>query len=149
MKISTFTHHGARILLCLAFHAGQTPMSASMLADQTGIPLDCVEDVLVKLGAAGYVRPGPDSRFFPGCRPEEISLGHVVRLMDGGIRLSHCRNAGTSCPSCHKCKTKDVWRGVSEAIERELDAITLADLMAPPSPRTPTDSEVGESDSMR
>ena len=133
MRISTETHYASRLLLAVALHAERTPLSAGDLADNTGIPLDCVDDVMDSLRSAGLVRSGGEAGFRLGARPEEISLGLVLRVMDDGIRLNHCRSPEDRCPECHKCKTKDVWAGVIEAIERELETITLADLMGTPS----------------
>lgn len=132
MRISTETHYASRLLLAVALHADRTPLSASDLADNTGIPLDCVDDVMDSLRSAGLVNSGGETGFRLGTRPEEISLGRVLRVMDDGIRLNHCRSPEDRCPECHKCKTKDVWAGVIEAIERELETITLADLMGKP-----------------
>ena len=134
MRISTETHYASRLLLDLALHAERTPLSAGALADSTGIPLDCVEDVMASLRAAGLVSSGGGAGFRLGSRPEDISLGLVLRVMDDGIRLNHCRSVEDRCPECRKCRTKDVWAGVIEAIERELEAITLADLMGTPQP---------------
>jgi len=129
MRISTETHYASRLLLAVALHADRTPLYAGDLAGNTGIPLDCVDDVMDSLRSAGLVNSDEDAGFRLGARPEDISLGLVLRVMEDGIRLNHCRSPEDRCPECHKCKTKDVWAGVIEAIERELETITLADLM--------------------
>lgn len=134
MRISTETHYASRLLLDLALHAERTPLSAGALAESTGIPLDCVKDVMASLRAAGLVSTNGGSGFHLGSRPEDISLGLVLRVMGDGIHLNHCRSVEDRCSECHKCRTKDVWAGVIEAIERELEAITLADLMGTPQP---------------
>lgn len=135
MKISSNTHYASRLLLELALHADQSPLSADTLAEQTEIPLENVTLVLAILHEAGFISTDSGSGYQLARQPEDVTLGDVVRLMDGGIRLSHCRSKEKKCALCHQCKTKDVWRGVIEAIEEELDSITLAELMKPPLPQ--------------
>ena len=131
MRISTTTHYASRLLLDLAVNAHQAPIPASRLAGNTGIPIKFVEKIIRPLKAAGMVKSvrGALGGHYLGCRPEEVTLGSVVRLMDGGIRLAQCAADDVNCNKCHDCRTRAVWRGVTETLERELDSITLADMM--------------------
>lgn len=131
MRISTTTHYASRLLLDLALHADSAPVPASKLAEHTGIPVKFVEKIVRPLKAAGFVKSvrGAMGGHALNCQPDDITLGSVVRLMDGGIRLSQCSGNDANCNACHECKTREVWRGVTEKLERELDSITLADML--------------------
>ena len=60
---------------------------------------------------------------------EEITLGEVVRLMEGGIHLTVCcGEKANNCPRKEGCLTRKAWMQVSTSLERELDSITLAGL---------------------
>lgn len=137
MRISTTTHYASRLLLDLAVNAHEAPITASKLARHTGIPIKFVEKIIRPLKAAGMVKSmrGALGGHYLGCRPEEVTLGRVVRLMDGGIRLAQCAAGDEECNRCHDCRTRAVWRGVTEILERELDSITLADMMGESHPR--------------
>lgn len=132
MRISTVTHHASRLLLELALHADQGPLSADVLSDLTGLPSESLHEILSTLVRTGFVVSESSASFVLARRPEEITLGQVVRVIDGGIRLGHCRSREERCPECNKCKTKDAWKGVVEVIENELDSITFAELMGSP-----------------
>lgn len=131
MRISTTTHYASRLLLDLALNAHQAPIPASKLSGHTGIPIKFVEKIIRPLKAAGLVKSvrGAMGGHYLGCRPEDVTLGNVVRLMDGGIRLAQCAANDESCNKCQDCRTRAVWRGVTETLERELDSITLRDMM--------------------
>lgn len=116
----------------LALNADLAPIPASRLAANTGIPVKFVEKIIRPLKAAGYVKSvrGAMGGHYLDCRPDNITLGSVVRLMDGGIRLSQCSADDPRCNRCHDCRTREIWRAVTEKLERELDAVTLADMLA-------------------
>jgi Rrf2 family protein len=131
MRISTTTHYASRLLLNLALHADAAPIPASKLSEHTGIPVKFVEKLVRPLKAAGFVKSvrGATGGHYLGCQPDDITLGSVVRLMDGGIRLSQCGVNGRNCRACHECRSREIWLGVTEKLERELDSITLADML--------------------
>lgn len=131
MRISTTTHYASRLLLDLALNADLAPIPASRLAANTGIPVKFVEKIVRPLKAAGYVKSvrGAMGGHYLNCRPDDITLGSVVRLMDGGIRLSQCSADDPRCNKCNDCRTREIWRSVTEKLEQELDSITLADML--------------------
>jgi len=107
-------------------------MSATTLSQHTGVSVQFVEQILKPLkqngltvsvrGAAGGHRLA---------RPaDEISLGEVVRLMEGGITLTVCcGEKGKECPRIDGCLTKQAWVHLSSTLEKELDSISLASLL--------------------
>lgn len=115
----------------LALNAEMAPISAAKLAEHTGIPVKFVEKIVRPLKSAGFVKSvrGALGGHYLGCQPQDITLGSVVRLMDGGIRLAQCETHDAQCNTCPDCKTREVWRGVTETLERELDAITLEKML--------------------
>ena len=132
MKLSARSRYAARILLELARHTSSTPMSAAVLSQHTGVSVQFVEQILKPLkqhvltksvrGAAGGHRIA---------RPaEEITLGEVVRVMEGGIRLTVC--CGEKADNCQRkdgCLTRKAWMTISRRLEEELDSISLSSLL--------------------
>lgn len=132
MKLSAKARYASRILLELAKHKGSAPMSAALLSQHTGVSVQFVEQILKPLKQNGLTR---SVRGAAGghrlARPvEDISLGEVVRLMEGGIQLSVCcGEKANDCPRRDGCLTRRAWLQVSHSLERELDSITLAALL--------------------
>lgn len=131
MRISTTTHYASRLLLELARHAHEAPIPASKLAAKTGIPLKFLEKIVRPLKAAGLVKSvrGASGGHYLGRSPDDITLGALVRLMDGGIQLGQCVPGDERCPTCQGCRAQKVWEAITHAVERHLDAVTLADMM--------------------
>lgn len=67
--------------------------------------------------------------------PEDISIGHVVRVMEEDFRIVECFDNGTnSCCIAPACRLKHLLRDALEAWIAVLDGATLADLVTRPAP---------------
>ncbi|MDL2266557.1 Rrf2 family transcriptional regulator [Desulfovibrio sp. OttesenSCG-928-G15] len=132
MKLSARSRYASRILLELARHKGAAPMSAATLSQHTGVSVQFVEQILKPLKQSGFTR---SVRGAAGghrlARPaEDITLGEVVRLMEGGITLTVCCGENANdCPRKDGCVTRKAWLKVSKTLESELDSITLSTLL--------------------
>lgn len=107
-------------------------MSAAILSQHTGVSVQFVEQILKPLkqhGLTKSVRGAAGGHRL--ARPaEDITLGEVVRLMEGGIHLTVCcGEKANNCPRKDGCMTRRAWVQVSTSLERELDSITLAGLV--------------------
>lgn len=134
MKLSARSRYATRILLDLAEHTEDKPLCASAISENTDISVPFIEQILRPLKKAGFiksVRGAYGGHIFlkdPSC----ITLGDIVRTMEGEINISQCCSTPDSCERSGDCRTRFAWGHISRTIERELDAITLADLMFNP-----------------
>lgn len=149
MKLSARSRYASRILLELARHKGATPMSAATLSQHTGVSVQFVEQILKPLkqnGLTSSVR-GASGGHRLARSAEEITLGEVVRLMEGGIMLTICcGEKANECPRRDGCMTRWAWMQVSGMLEKELDAISLADLLQQEGVICPQEQQRLESD---
>lgn len=138
--ISRRAGYGLRTMYRLAEHAvtGKTATIA-WIAENEQMPRKYLEQVLRDLKQAGLV----DSRSGPhgGCRlarpASEITVGDVIRALDGEIRLSHCLEESHSadtydCPGCWgrtTCALREVWVQLQVSINQFLDTPTIADIV--------------------
>ena len=132
MKLSARTRYAARILLELARNEDGVPLSASVLSQRTGVSAQFVEQILKPLkqqGLTSSVRGASGGHNL--ARPaDQITLGEVVRLMEGGILLSVCcGESSDNCPRREGCLIRGAWVEVSNTLQQELDDISLATLL--------------------
>lgn len=132
MKLSARARYASRILLELARHKGPAPVSAATLSQHTGVSVQFVEQILKPLKQSGMtqsVRGAAGGHRL--ARPaEDITLGDIVRLMEGGIMLTVCcGEKANDCPRRDSCLTRKAWVQVSHTLEQELNAISLASLL--------------------
>ena len=62
--------------------------------------------------------------------PQEITVGEVVALLEGGANLTQCAQDPDVCDRVDNCVTRYLWVEASNAIFERLSTITFADLIA-------------------
>lgn len=132
MKLSARTRYAARILLDLARHSNSGPIAATRLSQHTGVSVQFIEQILKPLKQAGLTTStrGASGGHSLAKPAQQITLGEVVRLMEGGIHLTLCSSEETdTCASWDFCPTRTAWVKVSKTLEQELDGITVKDLL--------------------
>lgn len=130
MKISTRTRYGARFLLHLALHKGNSPVPLSEVAKEQGISLKYLWSLASALKAAGIVRTavGAGGGFRLAVPQARITLHDVFKIFDGPVKLVHCVGDDSACGRAAGCVTRDVWRLAGSALEKSLKSVTIADL---------------------
>jgi Rrf2 family transcriptional regulator, cysteine metabolism repressor len=136
LRVSTKGEYGVRIMVDLARHYGQRPRSLTDISQAEMLPLAYLEQ-LVKLlresepplvdstrGAHGGYKLSRD--------PATITMGEVVRVLEGPISPMICATEGEMSQVCNfldSCRTKYLWAKVRDAVANTLDSITLADMV--------------------
>ncbi|NCD24348.1 MAG: Rrf2 family transcriptional regulator [Deltaproteobacteria bacterium] len=131
MKLSAKTRYASRILLDLALSDNGSPQRVQDIAERTGITVPFIEQIIKPLKHAGLVvsKRGASGGHQLGKSTDSISLGDIVRIMEGSAELSVCLSSPERCARAEGCPTRAAWRRATDAMLRELDAITVADLM--------------------
>lgn len=130
MRVSTRGRYGLRAMVELARHHGRGPLLMRAITENQGIPRKYLHAILTALRAEGLVRSVRGSRggYTLARSPERITALDVVRALEGEIELVDCHERGVACPLRALCSTQALWADVSRKIQRELAAITVAEL---------------------
>lgn len=134
MKISTKGRYGVAAMYDLAMYYGQGPISLKSIALRQKISENYLEQLMSTLRNAGYVKSirGAQGGYTLSKEPEKISVGDIIRVMEGPIVLVDCLLTGAEdndyCERAGICVTRDVWAKVCDSISSVLDSISLADL---------------------
>ncbi len=132
MKLSTRGKYGVRALFEIARNFGRGPLSIKEIVERQRISLSYLEQILHKLGKAGIIESvrGPHGGYVLARKPADLTIGDVVRALEGPIALSHCLEPGDAgCYQADDCVARMVWARVGEKIEDALDSITFEHLL--------------------
>lgn len=120
----------------MAENKGNTPLKISQIAEEQNIPQKFLEAILLELRKDGLLRSrlGKTGGYLLNKEPQEIRLGHVIRLLDGPIALVPCVSYKyyapcEECPDEATCGWRDVFGDVREATNQILDTMSLADVI--------------------
>lgn len=134
MRLSTKGEYASRAMLELALHHSARPMHIKEISDAQDIPERFLEQILLLLKRAGYLRSrkGPHGGYTLSKPPEKISVAEVIRVMDGPLAPIDCVSvtAHEICPREDHCGLKWLWKETRDAIAAILERTTFADLAA-------------------
>jgi len=132
MSISQKCQYAVRALLELSKRSGQAPMRSGEIAAKQAIPARFLENILNELKTAGLVeaRRGAQGGFLLACKPEQLTVGRVIRLVDGSLDPVRCRKGPDQrdCPLKDRCSLLQLWEEAKAAVEAVYDRATFADL---------------------
>lgn len=133
MKLSTKGRYGLRAMVDLGIYSECEPVSISSIAARQQISDRYLEQLFGKLKKAGLVSSsrGAQGGYQLARRPEEISAGDILRVLEGDLMSVAC--AGDSeaheCSASDYCVTRYVWQKVHEGIITAVDGLSLAELI--------------------
>jgi Rrf2 family protein len=129
--------YGLKAMIVLAREHGRGPILISELAGREAIPKKFLEAILLTLRNRGLLqsRKGPHGGYLLGRAPDQISVGEIVRALDGPLALVPCvsRTAYAPCEECvteTNCPVRRLFQQVRDETARILDSTTLAQAAA-------------------
>ena len=139
IRFSTRGEYGIRMMMDLALHWGEGPQPLSEIARREALPAPYLEQLAAPLRKAGLVHShhGSHGGYELTRKPLEISVGDVMRVLEGPISPMVCATEGESEELCDRqvfCGASIVWERVRDSVARALDSLTLADLAPAKSP---------------
>jgi Rrf2 family cysteine metabolism transcriptional repressor len=132
--LSSRGKYATRAILDLSLHEDEGPIQIHEIAERQNIPVKYLEQILLQLKHAGFVvsRKGPGGGYSLASPPQKITLGAVVRAMDGPLAPMSCASvtghAECGCPEPETCALRAVWKEARDALATVLDGTTFAEI---------------------
>lgn len=135
MRITSSIEYAARLMTTLAREHGKAPVPAERLSEADNVPSDYVSQLLMKLRRAGLVTShrGSAGGYALSRAPSDITLGQVVRAVDGAVFEDVCEKYDGGAKDCHHqggCSLSPVWQRLSVMITQYFESVTLAAILA-------------------
>jgi Rrf2 family protein len=147
MRLSRRSEYGIRALTDLVRseaamsrgdhpHPHPSPVALATLAERNNLPPKFLEQIMSTLKHGGIVRTtlGAHGGYALAVDPATVSVGRVIRLLDGALAPLPCVSLRyyepCSCPDEATCSLRDVMLDVRDAMLDILDRESLAALAA-------------------
>jgi Rrf2 family protein len=116
----------------LARHFGEGSLSIDRIAAKQHISKRYLEHIFARLREAGIISGtrGSKGGYVLLRPPDAVTLGEVVRAVEGPLGPVHCVDDPTSCPKVGHCATHDLWMRAADVLNELLDSHTIASLAA-------------------
>lgn len=124
LNISVKGEYALLALFDLALQPPRQPVKIAAIAKRQGIPQKFLELILAGLKQGGFVesRRGAEGGYLLARPPEAISVGEVLRFVEGGRESRAANRRRPDSPLA------DVWQRVEQAVSDILDRSTMADV---------------------
>jgi FeS assembly SUF system regulator len=136
MRLSSLTDYAVVMMSAAARHCGGAARrNATLLAEQTGVPLPTAQKLVSRLSSAGLIESarGTGGGFRLSRPPSAISLADIVEAVEGPIQLTACvEGSRHDCAIEGNCQVRPHWSIVNEAVRGALADISLARLSRAP-----------------
>ncbi len=134
LSLSTKGEYGVRAMFEIAREYDKGPLSIKEIARRQGVSVAYLEQLLNRLRRAGLIksRKGPGGGYVLIKKPNEISIGVILRILEGPVALTICLDPASERRECglvKKCVARLLWQSLGRRIEEFLEGITLEDLL--------------------
>ena len=134
MMISTRGRYCLRVMIDLAEHQREGYIPMKDVAERQDISLKYLEKILPVLVKNCIVEglQGKTGGYRLSRKPEEYTLGEILRLTEGSLAPVACLECGAApCDKTADCRTLPVWTELDRRINEYLNSVTVADLLRP------------------
>ena len=132
MHITYKGDYALKTILDLAINYGSGAISIPDLAKRADVSIKFLEQILLELKKGSFVesRRGKIGGYLLSRHPSKITLGEVIRFIDGPVEPIACvRNGYKGCSDLHGCVFKEIWSQISESTSSIIDRINFEDLV--------------------
>jgi len=129
LRFTKRADYGLMAIHYIAVNDGLGAVSAKRIAEEFAIPPELLAKILQRLAKRRLIvsQNGPKGGYVLARPQSEISVGQVVRALEGPINIVSCfDHAG--CPQEERCNLRRPVQKIQAAISQVLDSMSLAEL---------------------
>ena len=134
LRFTKRADYGLMAIHYIAAHGEDGAVSAKRIAEEFHIPPERLAKILQRLAKRKLIAShnGPKGGYVLTKPPEEITVGQVVRALEGPLRIVSCMSETDDCPQFSRCNLRRPVQKVQASVSQLLDTMTLAELAAEP-----------------
>jgi Rrf2 family protein len=131
LRFTKRADYGLMAIHYIAVHEDVGAVSAKRIAEEFSIPPELLAKILQRLARERLIvsQNGPRGGYVLARRPIEITVGQVVRALEGPINIVECLEEDSDCPQMARCNLRRPVQKIQAAISQMLDSMTLAELV--------------------
>ena len=131
MRLSTRSRYGTRLMQDLAQHYDKSPVRIGEIAKRQDISVKYLEQLIIPLKQSHLIKSirGTRGGHMLARSPDQITVGQIVRALEGAVDLVGCIENPGECERSGSCLTRSIWKDASNAMFEKLNSITLSKLL--------------------
>ena len=131
MKLSTRGRYGIHAMYDLACNYNSGPQPIKAIAERQAVPEAYLEQLFASLKRDKLVNSlrGAQGGYTLARPPQEITVGDVLRTLEGGLNLVDCLLEEDTCGKSCACPSRIAWLKIRDGLNAIVDGITLQDMI--------------------
>ena len=132
MIVSTKGRYALRVMVGLALKGEGEYIPLKEIAEEEEISQKYLEAIMTTLSKAGFVDAvhGKGGGYRLNRKPEQYTIGSILKLTEGGLATVSCTTQGPSaCSRSTCCKTLPMWEKLDKMVDDFFESITLQDIL--------------------
>jgi Rrf2 family protein len=136
LRFTKRADYGLMAIHYIAAHGDDGAVSAKRIAEEFYIPQERLAKILQRLAKKKLItsQNGPKGGYVLTRAPREITVGQVVRALEGPVRIVSCMVENDDCPQFSRCNLRRPVQKIQASISSLLETMTLDELTADPIP---------------
>lgn len=135
LRFTKRADYGLMAMHYIACQTDEGAVSAKRIAEEFRIPPELLAKILQRLAKRKLIvsHNGPKGGYALARPQSEITVGQVVRALEGPVRVVSCMTHD-ACPQYTRCNLRGPVQKIQSSISQVLDTMTLDELAAEPAP---------------
>ena len=131
LRFTKRADYGLMAIHYIAVNEDHGVVNAKRIAEEFHIPSELLAKILQRLAKKQLItsQNGPKGGYVLALRPTAISVGDVIRALEGPINIVSCLEASSECPQMAHCNLRRPVLKIQAAISQMLDTMSLAELV--------------------
>lgn len=133
LRFTKRADYGLMAIHYIASHS-EGAVSAKRIAEEFNIPPELLAKILQRLAKHKLIESqnGPKGGYLLSELPHEVTVGQVLRALEGPVRIVSCMKDQHGCAQFSRCNLRRPVQKIQASISYLLDTMTLAELAADP-----------------
>jgi len=130
MRLTHLADYAVVMMTAAARREAGERLSATILSEETGVPLPTAQKLVGKLSAAGLLNSVRGAGGGFTLARADISLADIIEAVEGPIAMTQCSGSeeASDCALDARCRVKPHMGVVSSAVRGALGAVSLQSL---------------------
>ena len=137
LRFTKRADYGLMAIHYIALNQEYGAVSSKRIAEEFQIPAELLAKILQRLAKKGLImsQNGPKGGYALADQASEITVGQVVRALEGPINIVNCLETH-QCPQMSRCNLRRPVLKIQAGITHMLDTMTLTELLGDDVPMT-------------
>lgn len=127
LKLTKKTDYALMAINFMSCQREEAVANTRTISEIYNIPLELLAKILQRLAKKGIIvsQNGPKGGYTLAKEPTHITVGEVIRAIEGPVQIVRCHEGENTCLQTERCTVRSPLRKIESKIVELLDQITI------------------------